>query len=165
MTAEPDAEGTTVADLVAAAGEDQSGALWRLRDADRQLDANLVRLLPGAEVAAHTEADVDVLLLVVAGDGSLTLDGAVRAVGTGSLTFLPRGAARALLAGPQGLTFLTAHRRRAGLAIGRRPRSAGPRPECDVHLVCTRCHRHAIEADAQYCSRCGTPLKRRAAGT
>ncbi|GHI85066.1 cupin domain-containing protein [Streptomyces xanthophaeus] len=160
MRTEPEAEVTTVAGLVAAAEEDQSGALWRLREANRQLDANLVRLLPGAEVAAHTEAEVDVLVVVVAGTGSLSLDEAELEVGPGSLTLMPRGVPRAILAGPDGLTFLTAHRRRSGMSIGRLPRPE-PRVECGVHLVCSQCQRHAIEVDAQYCSRCGTRLTRR----
>lgn len=162
MAAKPKRVGTTVTDLLRSAAEDQSGALWRLSGTDRQLDANLVRILPGAEVAAHTEAEVDVLLLVAAGGGSLVLDDAERDVGPGSLVFLPRGARRALRAGPQGLVFLAAHRRRTGMRIGRPPRSAPPEA-CALHLVCGRCRRHAIEADARYCSRCGAPLTRPAA--
>ncbi|MGW6984752.1 hypothetical protein ACWGE1_35765 [Streptomyces sp. NPDC054932] len=159
MLAKPKVEGIAVAELVAAAADDQSGALWRLRGADRQLDANLVRLLPGAEVALHTEAEVDVLLVVVAGGGSLTMDGGELEVGPGSLALLPRGAPRGLLAGPDGLAFLTAHRRRAGMRIGVLPRS-GALVECAMHMVCGQCGRHAIEADARYCSRCGDRLAR-----
>ncbi|MFJ9344651.1 cupin domain-containing protein [Streptomyces sp. NPDC101733] len=149
----------TIAGMVAAAADEQGGALWRLRDADRQLDANLVRLLPDAEVAAHTEAEVDVLLLVVAGGGRLTLDGAPSDVVPGSLTFLPRATARGLVAGADGLVFLTAHRRRSGMSIGRHPGSEPLTEHCDVHVVCGQCRRHAIEADAQYCSKCGNRLK------
>ncbi|WP_411104161.1 hypothetical protein [Streptomyces sp. cmx-4-9] len=159
MVTKPKVEGVSITGLVAAAADDQGGALWRLRQANRQLDANLVRLLPGAGVAAHTEAEVDVLLVVVAGSGSLTLNGAQRDVAPGVLMLLPRDATRAILAGPEGLAFLTAHRRRAGMSIGRKPRS-GRLPECEVHLVCGQCRRHAIEVDAQYCSQCGTPLPR-----
>lgn len=157
----PDAGGTVLGELVANAAADQGGALWRLRDGDRQLDANVVRLPPGAEVAPHTEADLDVLLVVVAGGGRLTLAGAEREVRSGSLTVLPRGTPRGLAAGPDGLVYLTAHRRRAGMAIGRRPDAPAP---CGLHVVCGQCHRHAIEADARFCSRCGTPLTRRTQG-
>ncbi|MER5872331.1 hypothetical protein [Streptomyces sp. NPDC002044] len=160
MPTTPDAVGTVLGELVANAAADQGGALWRLRDPGRQLDANVVRLPPGAEVAPHTEADLDVLLVVVAGTGHLTLDGAGREVSRGSLTVLPRGASRALSAGPDGLVYLTAHRRRPGMGIGHRPRTDAAAP-CALHLVCGQCHRHAIEADARFCGRCGTPLKRR----
>ncbi|MFJ3516838.1 MULTISPECIES: hypothetical protein [unclassified Streptomyces] len=155
--------GVTVAGLIEAATDDQSGALWRLRQGGRQLDANLVRLLPGGEVAAHREPEVDVLLAVVRGGGSLTLDGVVSEVVPGSLALLPRGASRSLRAGPEGLVVLTAHRRRAGMSIGRPPRTEPRTPQCPLHLVCEQCHRHAIEADARYCSWCGTRLVPRGA--
>ncbi|MFF7178049.1 hypothetical protein [Streptomyces sp. NPDC008121] len=148
----------TVGELIAAAPDGQSGALWRLGAAGRQLDANLVRLLPGTDVAAHTEAEVDVLLLAVAGGGSLTVDGTEHEIVPGAFRHVPRGAARALRAGPKGLVYLTAHRRRAGMTIGRPPRSEPLTEHCTMHLVCGQCRRHAIEADAQFCSRCGTPL-------
>ncbi|WKD36758.1 cupin domain-containing protein [Streptomyces xanthophaeus] len=162
MVVEREAVGVTVTGLVEAAADGQSGALWRLRHKGRQLDANLVRLLPGGQIAVHREPEVDVLLTVVQGGGSLTLDGAEVDVVPGSLTLLPRGSARSLRAGPEGLVFLTAHRRRAGMAIGRPPRTEPRTPQCPLHLVCEQCHRHAIEADARYCSWCGTRLVPRA---
>lgn len=33
-----------------------------------------------------------------------------------------------------------------------------PPPQCEVHLVCGQCHRHAIEVDARHCSACGARL-------
>ncbi|MFF7183230.1 hypothetical protein [Streptomyces sp. NPDC008121] len=155
----------TVAELIAEAAGGQSGALWRLGTSGRQLDANLVRLLPDTGVAVHTEAEVDVLFLAVAGGGSLTVDGAASDLVPGALTLLPRGAARRLQAGPDGLVYLTAHRRRAGMSIARQPRTGPGAQQCAVHLVCGRCQRHAIEADARFCSRCGTPLAPRPAAT
>ena len=56
---------------LARAAAEQGGALWRLSEPGRQLDANLVRLLPGARVGAHAEEDLDVLLIVVEGSGRL----------------------------------------------------------------------------------------------
>ncbi|MFG2616939.1 hypothetical protein ACGFXC_04895 [Streptomyces sp. NPDC048507] len=158
-----DTVSATLAGLIAAAPQEQSGALWRLRAAARQLDANLVRLQPAAEVAAHAEPDLDVLLLVVEGGGFLTLDGTAWDLVPGSLTLLPRGATRALRAGPDGLVYLTAHRRRPGMSIGRPPGSEPDTEKCRVHQVCGQCRRHAIEADARYCSRCGAPLNPSAA--
>ncbi|MFJ3876994.1 hypothetical protein ACIPW5_06000 [Streptomyces sp. NPDC090077] len=156
--------GALVAELLAAAGPEDSGALWRLQDAGRQLDANLVRHLPGAGGALHTEHEVDVMLVTVAGSGTLTRDGADIPLAPGVLAFLARGAPRALLAGPDGLAVLTVHRRRSGIAIGRPATPAEPPAACAVHLVCGRCHRHAIEAAARYCSDCGTPLPGRPGG-
>ncbi|MFG2989613.1 hypothetical protein ACGFZK_10060 [Streptomyces sp. NPDC048257] len=153
-------EFVTVAGLAAAVTQGQSGALWRLEGVDRQLDANLVRHLPGTGGAAHTEGEVDVMLVVVAGTGTLTLDGARSRLSPGFLGLLPRGTSRALLAGPEGLLVLTVHRRRPGMSIGGANPAAGA-PSCELHLVCGRCHRHAIEADARYCSGCGTALPAR----
>ncbi|MFF4322829.1 hypothetical protein [Streptomyces sp. NPDC001568] len=158
-----EAETVSVADLVMALSEGQSGALWRLRDPARQMDANLVRHLPGTGGEASTEDEVDVMLVVVAGDGTLTLNDETTRLLPGRLALLPRGASRSLLAGPEGLVVLTTHRRRSGMTIGH-PVPAAPPLSCAVHLVCERCHRHAIEADARYCSGCGTGLPQRRHG-
>ncbi|MFF8610468.1 cupin domain-containing protein [Streptomyces sp. NPDC015346] len=102
---------------------ERAGAVWRLSEPGRQLDANIVRLPPGRRVDAHTEPDLDVLLLVVTGDATLvTAEGPVP-LGEGALTWLPHGSTRALVAGEQGMSYLTVHRRRPGMRI--RPASAG----------------------------------------
>ncbi|MFJ4440115.1 cupin domain-containing protein [Streptomyces sp. NPDC088923] len=130
------------------------GALWRLAEEGRQLDANLVRLGPGEEVGAHREDALDVLLLVVAGTGSA----AGTEVRPGSAVWLPRGATRGLRAGGRGLAYLTAHRRRAGLAItGRRaePVAEGGEPACLLPLVCQECGRVSADTHPVFCSQCG----------
>ncbi|MFJ8584361.1 cupin domain-containing protein [Streptomyces sp. NPDC093595] len=100
-------------------GSSATGALWRLAEPGRQLDANVIRIPPGRRVEPHTEPDLDVLLLVVAGEGDLvTMEGA-RPLRTGSLTWLPHGSTRGLVAGSAGLSYLTVHRRRPGLSIRR----------------------------------------------
>jgi quercetin dioxygenase-like cupin family protein len=102
------------------------GALWRLAEPGRQLDANLVHLPPRRRVAAHTEPDVDVLLLVVAGGG--TVDGArgPQRLTPGTLLWLPHGSRRGLSADENGLTYLTVHRRRPGMRIRRRDPNPDP---------------------------------------
>ncbi|MFF8275992.1 cupin domain-containing protein [Streptomyces lateritius] len=101
---------------------ERAGAVWRLAEAGRQLDANVVRLPPGRRVETHTEPDLDVLLLVVTGDATLvTADGPVP-LDEGDLTWLPHGSTRALVAGDRGMSYLTVHRRRPGMRI----RSASP---------------------------------------
>ncbi|GAA4335840.1 hypothetical protein GCM10023086_68720 [Streptomyces venetus] len=97
------------------------GALWRLSEPGRQLDANLVRVPPGGRVDTHTEPDLDVLLLVVAGDGTLAGDADPQPLAPGSLVWLPHGSARGLIAGDGGLSYVTVHRRRPGMRIGSRP--------------------------------------------
>lgn len=100
-----------IAELLAAAAPDERGALWHLAEPGRELDANLVRLPPGAEVGEHQEDVLDVLLVVLAGAGSVRAgDGQVLDLAAGAVLWLPRTSRRALAAGPDGLTYLTAHR-------------------------------------------------------
>ncbi|GAA1421566.1 hypothetical protein GCM10009601_21680 [Streptomyces thermospinosisporus] len=102
-----------------------AGALWRLAESGRQLDANVVHLPPGQQVGTHREPDLDVLHLVLAGSGTLTAPDGTRSLQRGTLTWLPHGSTRSLTAGPDGLTYLTVHRRRPGMQI-RRPDSGEP---------------------------------------
>ncbi|MER7490793.1 hypothetical protein ABTY20_33925 [Streptomyces sp. NPDC126497] len=102
-----------------------AGALWRLAEPGRQLDANVVRIPPGQGVGTHREPDLDVLLLVLAGHGTLTAPDGPRTLAAGALTWLPHGSVRSLTAGPEGLTYLTVHRRRPGMGIRRRDPAAG----------------------------------------
>lgn len=120
--------------LLEEAGEGQGGALWRLAADDRQLDANLIRLAPGATVPEHVEPDLDVLLCVVAGGGRLTTDAGTQELRPGFVAWLPRGARRSIEAGPDGLAHLTAHRRRPGLSIrtpARQSAAHTPEPTAD----------------------------------
>lgn len=101
---------------IAEAG-DAAGILWRLREEGRQLDANLVHLPAGERIATHAEPDLDLLLVVVSGTGVLTTADGHLEVGPGSLAWLAHGQARAIDAGPGGLSYLTVHRRRPGMRI------------------------------------------------
>ncbi|WP_435849058.1 hypothetical protein [Streptomyces lavendulocolor] len=104
---------------------DRSGALWRLAEEGRQLDANVVRLAAGTRVAVHVEPDLDVLLYVVNGTGRLDTAEGGQPVEAGCLVWLPHGSRRGMAAGPEGLAYLTVHRRRPGLSIGTASARAG----------------------------------------
>ncbi|MGA4958930.1 hypothetical protein [Streptomyces lavendulocolor] len=104
---------------------DRSGALWRLAEDGRQLDANVVRLAAGTRVAVHVEPDLDVLLYVVEGTGRLDTAEGGQPVEAGCLVWLPHGSRRGMAAGPEGLAYLTVHRRRPGLSIGTASARAG----------------------------------------
>lgn len=125
MNAEPDARAPQPCLLgnafEAAAGADDSaaggGAAWRLRPEPRQLDSNVIRLRPGGRIGSHVGPDLDVLVLVLAGDGQVVGgDGAVP-LAEGALVWLPRRSRRAIEAGARGLSYLTVHRKRPGLSI------------------------------------------------
>lgn len=109
------------------AASDGSGVLWKLAEAGRQLDANVVHLPADTRVGTHTEPDLDVLLLVLSGDG--VLGGGVgdppQKLAAGTLMWLPRGSTRSITAGPDALSYLTVHRRRPGMQIRPAPARDG----------------------------------------
>ncbi|MFE9773270.1 cupin domain-containing protein [Streptomyces sp. NPDC005931] len=113
-------------DALAALADAPAGALWRLEEPGRQLDANVVRIPPGRRVDTHREPDLDVVLLVLAGHGTLTAPDGTHPLHRGSLTWLPHGSTRGLAAGDDGMTYLTVHRRRPGLRIQPAHASAEP---------------------------------------
>lgn len=98
-----------------------SGARWTLAEPGRQLDANLIHLPAGQRVDTHTEPDLDVVLIVVAGGGTVGAPGGDQAIAEGNIVWLPRGSTRNVSAGDNGLSYVTVHRRRAGLQIKKRP--------------------------------------------
>lgn len=102
--------------LVDVAGD---GVHWTL-EGSSDLNANLVRLEPGHSIGEHRNDAVDVVLLVIAGGGTVRLDGVEHAVGPHTLLSIPKGVARRIAAGdePPGLAYLTVHRRRGLLTIG-----------------------------------------------
>ncbi|MFJ6795106.1 hypothetical protein [Streptomyces sp. NPDC091268] len=141
-----------------AAGPGPVGVLWALADRTRDLDANLVRLAPGAEIAEHQETVLGVLLVVVAGGGELRTPDGVSALAPGSLAWLPAGTTRSVRAGGEGLAYATAHRRRPPLSIRPALRAEGGEPPCALDRVCPECGRLATDGDARHCARCGARL-------
>jgi mannose-6-phosphate isomerase-like protein (cupin superfamily) len=102
-----------------AAATGAAGAVWSLPHGG-DLDANLVRIPADGAIAEHVEGVLDVLVVVREGSGSLTVDGHPVALGADVTVLVPRGARRAVAAGPEGLSYLTVHRRRPSLGPGRR---------------------------------------------
>lgn len=106
-----------------------AGVTWRLSEPGRQLDANALNLSPGQTIDTHTEPDLDVLVVVVAGSGCVDTTGGELTLTAGELLWLPRGSTRRLVAGDRGLSYLTVHRRRPGMQITRPARAVEPRRE------------------------------------
>ncbi|MGW1463310.1 hypothetical protein ACWCPT_02995 [Streptomyces sp. NPDC002308] len=164
-----------LADALAQAGPDGRGALWRLAEQGRELDANLVRLPPDAEVGEHQENTLDVLLVVLAGSGTIVTGGS-GVIGTGdtalaltptTVTWLPRTSRRAVRSGPDGLAYLTLHRRRPGLTIAPAPPALsrnepeGGEAPCALDRVCPECGRLAEGPEGRapkFCAECGERL-------
>jgi len=98
------------------------GPVWGAASAD--LNATLLEWPAGQGPAEHVNEHLDVLYVVLAGSATLTLDGEPQELGAGEATIVEKGVRRALVAGPDGVRYLTAHRRRGGLELKRfgRPR-------------------------------------------
>ena len=95
------------------------GVQWTLK-ASTDLNANLVWLAPGHEVGEHLNDAVDVLVVVLAGEGRVEVDGDPIPVAPQTVVHVAKGSRRRIEAGEAGLRYLTVHRRRGPLAVGRR---------------------------------------------
>ncbi|MEU3600292.1 cupin domain-containing protein [Streptomyces sp. NPDC006798] len=146
------------------------GAVWRLAESGRQLDADVVRVPPGSRIDSHAETDLDVLLYVIGGGGELETPAGAQPLEPGCVAWLPHGARWAVSAGAEGLLYLTAHRRSPGLGIRTAPagaaapaapvvsRDEGGEAACLLSRICPGCDRPAEDIGARFCSRCGTAL-------
>lgn len=105
---------------LAGAEPEARGAVWRLDETQRHLDANVIALPPGGRIDEHVGPAEDVLLHVVAGSGTLRSGDAELELATGAILWLPRRSRREVTAGSDGLRYLSVHRRKPGLQIGRR---------------------------------------------
>ena len=94
-----------------------SGPVWGAASAD--LNATLLEWPAGEGPPEHANEERDVLYVVVSGSARLTVDGEPHELGAGEATIVEKGARRALVAGPDGVRYLTAHKRRGGLGLKR----------------------------------------------
>ena len=113
-----DQQPALVADL--ADVDEVGGAVWSLPHGG-DLDANLVRLAPNARIPEHVNREVDVLLVVQAGGGELVVDEVSHALTDTTVALVPRYSSRSIRAGDAGLDYLSIHRRREAMQIGRGP--------------------------------------------
>lgn len=100
---------------------ENEGALWTLRDSE-DLNANLLRFEAGGGVETHANEEVDVLFVGVGGSAKVSVDGEDRSLRAGTAVFVPKGSRRSVTAGPEGVSYLSVHRRRGRLGIGPGPR-------------------------------------------
>lgn len=73
------------------------------------LDLNLVRVDPGFRKPAHPFAEGDSLMLILAGELKLQVDGEEYVLRPMQLAVIPRGAARGFEAGAEGAMFAASH--------------------------------------------------------
>ena len=96
---------------------DARGPVWGVAAED--LNATILVWPPGEGPAEHVNEHRDVLVVVLRGGGTLTVDGEVRDLHEGDALVVEKGSARRLVAGPEGIRYLTAHLRRGGLELKR----------------------------------------------
>jgi quercetin dioxygenase-like cupin family protein len=89
------------------------GPVWTHESAD--LDVNLLVFPAGEGVAAHVNAEVDVLLVGVAGEGVVEIDGEASPLRAGQAIVIPKGARRSTVSVSESFAYLTCHRRRGAL--------------------------------------------------
>lgn len=106
---------TDLRELARGAGE---GTVWTLEGSE-DLNANLVSFRAGRGASEHVNEEVDVLLVGMSGSGVVAVDGEERALWAGALVFVPKGARRAIRSASEDFAYLTVHRRRGPLRIGR----------------------------------------------
>lgn len=120
-----DSFGPTVFDASDVSTDTGDGVHWTLaRSAD--LNVNLVRLDPGHQIDIHVNDELDVVVIVVAGSGTIAIDDVSSPLFPNVIADVPKGSSRRIDAGSGGLGYFTIHRRRTlgianrGTGVGRR---------------------------------------------
>jgi mannose-6-phosphate isomerase-like protein (cupin superfamily) len=93
------------------------GPVWGAASED--LNATMLVWGPGEGPEEHVNGERDVLYVVVDGTAALTVDGEQHDLRRGDALIVAKGTSRRLVAGEDGVRYLTAHRRRGGLQIRR----------------------------------------------
>jgi quercetin dioxygenase-like cupin family protein len=96
-----------------------TGPLWGTET--EGLNATLLAWPPGAGPSEHVNSERDVLLVVLAGSATVTIDGDSQLVDAGEAIALEKGSSRRIAAGPEGVRYLSVHLRRAPLQISPAP--------------------------------------------
>ena len=88
--------------------------------ATEELNATLLVWKAGEGQPPHVNDERDVILVVLQGTGTVSIDNDANPAQAGTLLVIPRGSAREIVAGDAGMRCLTVHRRRGGLTIRQR---------------------------------------------
>lgn len=110
----------TPVDLAAITGS--GGVVWSV--SPQGFHTNLVVLDAHGTIESHRNDSVDVLVVVLAGDGTATIEEVTVALASMAAVLIERGTTRAIAAGASGLRYLTVHDQRSPLGISPRPRGA-----------------------------------------
>lgn len=117
LATRPETDRVTQVDVARLGGEG-GGAIWSLPH-DGDLDANVIRLDGRQEIGHHVNDEVDVLIIVWQGTGEIAIDDRTLPLRPGVATLVPKGTGRTIRADREGMSYLTVHRRRGPLTVGR----------------------------------------------
>lgn len=104
-----------VGDAFTASGA--AGSVWKLDPAERGLDANVIVLPAGDEIRTHAGPELDVLIVVLAGHGTLETETDAVPLEPGRIVWLPARSQRRFVAGDESLRYFSVHARKPGLSI------------------------------------------------
>ena len=96
----------------------QRGPVWGAES--DELNATLLEWPPG-DGPGETTSKLDVVYVVVAGSLALTVGGEQHELAVGDALIVPKDVPRRPVAGPDGVRYLTAHRRRGLLHLAPSP--------------------------------------------
>ena len=95
------------------AAETGTGPIWSTEADD--LDCTFVSWEQGGGVAVHVNQEVDVLMMVLSGDGVARIGGDEVKIKLGSVLLIPKGVERSIEAASTRLAYLNVHKRRKRL--------------------------------------------------
>lgn len=95
------------------------GPLWGTETED--LNATLLAWPAGGGTSEHVNAERDVLVVVLAGSATVTVDGEASTLDAGQALVVEKGRWRQIAAGPDGVRYLSVHVRRPKLQISSAP--------------------------------------------
>ena len=93
------------------------GPVWGAESDD--LNATILAWSPGEGPGEHVNEHRDVVYALFEGSATLTVEGESRELHAGEATIVEKGARRGLVAGADGVRYLTVHLRRGGLELKR----------------------------------------------
>lgn len=93
------------------------GAIWKLEPDARDLDANIIALQPNQEIGEHRGPDLDVLIHVFEGTGTLHTEIDSISLNLGDVLYLPARSRRHFVAGVHGLKYFSVHQRKKTLGL------------------------------------------------
>ncbi|HEY7195792.1 MAG TPA: hypothetical protein VH306_01250 [Gaiellaceae bacterium] len=103
-------------------GHARGGPVWGAESED--LNATLLEWEAADGPPEHVNDDLDVLVVVLDGSADVTVGAERRRLDRGEALIIAKGRRRRIVAGPNGVSYLSVHRRRPRLQIRTRERAA-----------------------------------------